>query len=128
MTELVCCCPCSCGNWLADDKDNKYHLYVPSAVPVPVHQPWFDACLVVKCSVTDLTPQTFYRDMVPFDANEFVSLINDPRNEYQKLYTVDRLGNIVGGTPVAYINVPIDTIRKYGRSEGSMGAPVCTRN
>ena len=101
---------------------------MPGAVPAPVHQPWFDACLVVGYRVTDLTPQTFYRDMVPFDANEFVSLINDPRNEYQKLYTVDRLGNIVGGTPVAYINVPIDTIRKYGRSEGSMATPVCTRN
>lgn len=40
------------------------------------------------------------------DASFFVqpsdsfSLINDPRNEYSKLYTVDKLGNIWGGRPV----------------------------
>jgi hypothetical protein len=28
------------------------------------------------------------------------SLINDPRNEYSRLYTVDKLGNIWGGRPV----------------------------
>ena len=28
------------------------------------------------------------------------SLINDPRNEYSKLYTVDKLGNVWGGRPV----------------------------
>lgn len=28
------------------------------------------------------------------------SLINDPRNEYGKLYTVDKLGNLWGGRPV----------------------------
>lgn len=28
------------------------------------------------------------------------SLINDPRNEYTKIYTVDKLGNVWGGRPV----------------------------
>ena len=28
------------------------------------------------------------------------SLIHDPRNEFNKLYTVDKLGNIWGGRPV----------------------------
>lgn len=28
------------------------------------------------------------------------SLINDPRNEYKKLYTVEKLGNVWGGRPV----------------------------
>jgi bleomycin hydrolase len=28
------------------------------------------------------------------------SLINDPRNEYSKLYTVDKLGNVWGGRPI----------------------------
>ncbi len=31
---------------------------------------------------------------------ESFSLINDPRNSYKKLYTVNRLGNIWGGRPV----------------------------
>lgn len=35
-----------------------------------------------------------------FQPSESFSLINDPRNEYSKLYTVDKLGNIWGGRPV----------------------------
>ncbi len=33
-------------------------------------------------------------------ASDSFSLINDPRNDYNKLYTVDKLGNIWGGRPV----------------------------
>lgn len=37
------------------------------------------------------------------------SLINDPRNAYSKLYTVDKLGNIWGGRPVKceLLSVPL---------------------
>ena len=31
---------------------------------------------------------------------EAFSLINDPRNEYGKLYTVEKLGNVWNGTPI----------------------------
>lgn len=41
-----------------------------------------------ECAFTNLKPA------------ESFSLINDPRNEYGKLYTVDKLGNIWGGRPV----------------------------
>ncbi|KAJ7885661.1 peptidase C1B, bleomycin hydrolase, partial [Mycena olivaceomarginata] len=33
----------------------------------------------------------------PYSPTESFSLINDPRNEHSKLYTVDRLGNVVSG-------------------------------
>ena len=62
---------------------------------------------------TDLTPLAFYKEHVPFDVNQTVSLVNDPRNEYNRLMTVDRLGNVSGGAPVRYINVPIDVLKKY---------------
>ncbi|KAF9501980.1 peptidase C1B, bleomycin hydrolase [Pleurotus eryngii] len=39
------------------------------------------------------------------------SLINDPRNEYSKLYTVDKLGNVWGGRPVLYVNTEIKTMK-----------------
>jgi bleomycin hydrolase len=42
------------------------------------------------------------------DVNELFSLINDPRNEYNRLLTVDRLGNVIGGLPVRYVNVDMD--------------------
>ena len=42
--------------------------------------------------------QSFANKQYP--VTESFSLINDPRNEYSKLYTVDKLGNIWGGRPV----------------------------
>ncbi|KAJ7788281.1 peptidase C1-like family-domain-containing protein [Mycena olivaceomarginata] len=38
----------------------------------------------------------------PYSPTESFSLINDPRNEHSKLYTVDRLGNVVSGRPVFF--------------------------
>jgi len=35
----------------------------------------------------------------------FVSLVNDPRNAYNSLLTVDHLGNVWDGRPVTYVNV-----------------------
>lgn len=41
-----------------------------------------------------------------------VSLINDPRNTYDEVYTVERLGNVVGGRPVRYINLQISEMKE----------------
>lgn len=71
-----------------------------------------------------LTPKSFYEDMVPFDVNDYMSLVNDPRNEYSRLLTVNRLGNIVGGLPVAYVNVPSDKLREVARATIESGKPV----
>jgi bleomycin hydrolase len=59
----------------------------------------------------NLTPLTFYQDHVPLKADDYVSLIHDPRNDYYKHYTVANLGNVQGGYPIRYINVPIDVLR-----------------
>lgn len=49
----------------------------------------------------EMTPKAFYKKYTgPYRPNECFSLINDPRNEYEKLYTVDRLGNVSGGMSV----------------------------
>ncbi|TIB65582.1 hypothetical protein E3P78_00427 [Wallemia ichthyophaga] len=45
-----------------------------------------------------------------FRVNDWYSLINDPRNEYSKLYTVDKLQNVVGGRPVLYVNTTADRL------------------
>jgi len=36
------------------------------------------------------------------------SLVNDPRNEYNRLLTVDKLGNVVEGQPLTYVNVEMN--------------------
>jgi bleomycin hydrolase len=42
------------------------------------------------------------------DVNELFSLVNDPRNQYDRHLTVERLGNVVGGRPVTYVNVDMN--------------------
>ncbi len=39
------------------------------------------------------------------NVHELFSLVNDPRNKYGQLLSVNRLGNVVGMRPVRYVNV-----------------------
>ena len=49
----------------------------------------------------EMTPKAFYKKYTgPYRPSECFSLINDPRNDYEKLYTVERLGNVSGGLSV----------------------------
>ncbi|PVU96670.1 hypothetical protein BB559_002290 [Furculomyces boomerangus] len=61
--------------------------------------------------VSGITPLEFYQDHVGIDLNKTVSLINDPRNPYYELYTVKHLGNVVGGVPVHYVNLPDEQLK-----------------
>ncbi|CAK9435373.1 uncharacterized protein LODBEIA_P01000 [Lodderomyces beijingensis] len=56
-------------------------------------------------------PLDFYKTHVKLDAANHFSLINDPRNPFDKLYTVDRLGNVYGGKPIEYVNTEIEEIK-----------------
>ncbi|KAL4803396.1 peptidase C1B, bleomycin hydrolase [Aspergillus unguis] len=44
--------------------------------------------------------------------HRLVSLVNDPRNEYNRLMTVDKLGNVVEGQPLSYVNVEMTTLKQ----------------
>ena len=50
----------------------------------------------------------------PVDLDQMVCLINAPTQDkpYRKLYTVQYLGNVVGGHPVRYLNVDIETLKQ----------------
>lgn len=56
--------------------------------------------------------------------HDMFSLVNDPRNEYNTLLTVDRLGNIVGGRPITYVNVPMTTMKTACISMLKAGLPI----
>ena len=60
------------------------------------------------------TPQAFYKEYVNVDLNDYVCLINAPTRDkpYNTLYTVQYLGNVVGGHPVRYLNVDIGTLKQ----------------
>lgn len=57
------------------------------------------------------TPVSFYTDILRFKADQYFSLINDPRNT-EGLYTVDKLGNIEGGKPIEYVNTSINNLKQ----------------
>ncbi|MED4936155.1 C1 family peptidase [Heyndrickxia coagulans] len=61
----------------------------------------------------NITPQAFFEKYVGFDLDNYISIINAPTSDkpYGKTYTVQYLGNVVGGKPVKYLNVDIETFK-----------------
>ncbi|KAJ3553312.1 hypothetical protein NP233_g12673 [Leucocoprinus birnbaumii] len=72
------------------------------------------------------SPKQFYEEYgaKPYSPSESFSLINDPRNEYSKLYTVDKLGNVWGGRPVLYVNTEIENMKNTVIKMIKAGQPV----
>lgn len=58
------------------------------------------------------------------DVNDLFSLVNDPRNKYNELLSVDRLGNVYGGRSVTYVNVDMPTMKKAAIKMLQAGLPV----
>ena len=54
--------------------------------------------------------------------------MNDPRaeNQYNKLYTVEYLGNMTGGKPVLYINKPIEFLKEITNKVLTEANEVCS--
>ena len=73
-----------------------------------------------------LTGKTFYERFIGIDLDDYVSLINAPTKDkpFGKLYTVKYLGNVWEGSPVTYLNLPMDTIRKAAVAQLRDGHPV----
>ncbi|PGH15236.1 hypothetical protein AJ79_02601 [Helicocarpus griseus UAMH5409] len=95
-------------NWEYCDADGKFH----------------------KISMTPLAFSTSLKSLGGLrackgtDVHELFSLVNDPRNPYERLLTVDRLGNVVGGQPVTYVNVDMDTMKTSAIAMLKAGIPV----
>ncbi len=60
-----------------------------------------------------ITPREFFHKHVQIDLNDLVCLIHCPQEakQYNTLYTVEYLGNVVGGRPVRYLNVELDVMK-----------------
>ena len=73
-----------------------------------------------------LTPQEFYAKYVGYNLDEMVCLIHDPRphHEFDRVYTVKLLGNVVGGQIVEYVNVDVDTMKHAAISQLKAGESV----
>ena len=71
-----------------------------------------------------MTPQEFAEEFVDVDWEEYVCIVNDPRNEYYQTYTVDYLQNVSGGPPVVYLNVPTEEMKSITQKILEDGMPV----
>jgi bleomycin hydrolase len=87
-------------DWQWRDKDNEFH------------------------SRGTMTPDEFRDEFVTIDFNDYVCLVNDPRNPQMQTYTVDFLQNVVGGPPVEYLNISIEEMKNITRKILEDGTPV----
>ncbi len=71
-----------------------------------------------------MTPQEFAAEFVEIDWEDYVCIVNDPRNEYYRTYTVDFLQNVAGGPPVVYLNVPSEEMKAITQKLLEDGMPV----
>lgn len=62
----------------------------------------------------EMTPLEFAKKYVTLELDEYVCLVNDPRSSspFGRTFTVAYLGNVVGGKPVIYLNVEIETMKE----------------
>jgi bleomycin hydrolase len=73
-----------------------------------------------------LTPQEFAANYVDLPLGEYVCLVNDPRpsSPMGATFTVEYLGNVIGGPPVTYLNVDIQVIKDIAAATIEGGEPV----
>jgi bleomycin hydrolase len=74
----------------------------------------------------EMTPQQFAQKYVALPLDEYVCLVHDPRRTSppNRIYTVQHLGNVVGGGIVLYLNVHIDLMKKLAMRSIMKGEPV----
>ena len=67
--------------------------------------------------ISDISPVEFYKKYVGVDLDDMVSVINCPTSDkdFLKTYTVQYLGNIVGGKDVVYLNVDLDVFKNIAK-------------
>jgi len=65
----------------------------------------------------EMTPQQFVKAVIKVELDDYVCIVNDPRpsSPYGSMLTVDHLGNVVGGRPIAYLNAPAETLKSLVR-------------
>ena len=73
-----------------------------------------------------LTPQLFYDKYIGVKLDDYVSIINAPTKDkpFDRSYTVEMLGNVVGGKEVRYLNVDMSTFKQLAIAQLEQGESV----
>ncbi len=90
-------------NWSYRDKEKNHHEY------------------------KNLTPRSFAQDIVDFSLDEYVILVNSPREEtpYYSNYQRSPTSYMIGGMEYIALNVPIDEIKNIAQKVVMEGNPIC---
>ena len=74
----------------------------------------------------DLTPKTFYDKYIGWDLDNYQSIINSPTADkpYNHLYTVEMLGNVIGGREVRHLNLEINDFKALAVKQLETGESV----
>ncbi len=88
--------------WQWHDKDEKFHR------------------------AGEITPREFFEEYVKYDLDSVACLINCPTADkpFDKLYTVEYLGNVVDGNIVRYLNVEMPVFKQAAVEMIKAGQPV----
>ncbi len=75
---------------------------------------------------SEMTPAEFAARFVELPLDDYVCLVHDPRpsNAYGRTYTVEYLGNVVGGQRVTYLNVEMPLMKQIAQRTLEGGEPV----
>ncbi|PZF89256.1 aminopeptidase C [Listeria ivanovii] len=73
-----------------------------------------------------ISPTDFFKRYIDIDLRDYVPLINAPTKDkpFNQVFTVDYLGNIVGGAPIRYLNVEMDVLKKAAAKQIQNGETV----
>ncbi|HGA2079935.1 TPA: aminopeptidase C [Streptococcus agalactiae] len=74
----------------------------------------------------NITPKAFYQKYVNLDLSDYVSIINAPTVDkpYGQSYTVEMLGNVVGGPAVKYLNLDMKRFKELAIAQMKSGETV----
>ena len=64
--------------------------------------------------IKGLSPQNFYKNYLKDILKDYVSIIHAPTKDkpFMKTYTVQYLGNVIGGKPIKYLNLEMDDMKE----------------
>src|SRR5207253_7087356 len=74
----------------------------------------------------EMTPRAFAEKYVQLPVDDYVCLVHDPRptSPVNRTFTVDHLGNVVGGGMVKYLNIDIELMQEIAMRVLQDGEPV----
>lgn len=73
-----------------------------------------------------ISPKDFFKRYIDVDLRDYIPLINAPTKDkpFNQAFTVNYLGNIVGGAPIKYLNVEMNVLKKAAAEQIKDGETV----